>query len=231
MNYFTHGRPFLADPYRVAGTAVPDWLNVVNRAAKARSRRAQLLVEHANPRWAAVARGIVQHHHDDHWFHQTPAFAELSLQFTVELRSLLPEPGFRPSFLGHILVELMLDAALIEQAPEQLDAYYAALEAVDADEVSRAVHEVATQSAGLLAIFIHRFCGERFLYDYLDDRKLLRRLNHVMRRVKLEPLPESLSTYLPSVRERVRTRQQELLREPDVAADKATSLLSQGHHR
>ena len=212
----------------VAGTAVPDWLNVVNRSAKARARRALVLSEDPNPRWAAVGRGIVRHHHDDHWFHQSPAFAELSLQFTLELRSLLPEPGFRPSFLGHILVELMLDATLIEQAPDELDAYYAALRAVDADEVSRAVHQIASQSAGLLAIFIQRFCDERFLYDYTDHAKLYRRLNHVMRRVKLAPLPETVIAYLPSVRERVQARQAELLREPEGAVEATNSFLSQG---
>ena len=31
MNYFAHGVRFLEDPYFLAGTAVPDWLSVVDR--------------------------------------------------------------------------------------------------------------------------------------------------------------------------------------------------------
>ena len=37
------------------------------------------------------------------------------------------------------------------------------------------------------------FCAERFLYDYLDDAKLLSRLNRVMRRVKLPPAAAGVS--------------------------------------
>lgn len=212
MNYFAHGRHFLNDPYFVAGTAVPDWLSVVNRRVRARSNRATSLIEDEDARIAAVARGIVQHHHDDRWFHGTRAFAELSLEFTVKIRDRLPpDDGFRPSFLGHILVELLLDAALFENDMERLDQYYAALEGIDADLVQSAVNRIATQQTGLLVFFIPRFTVERFLYDYLDDEKLLRRLNAVMRRVKLTPLPEALCELFPAARQSVRRRKDELL--------------------
>ncbi len=41
---------------------------------------------------------------------------------------------------------------------------------------------------------IQLFCRERFLYDYLDDAKLLTRLNRVMRRVRLPELPHRCSS-------------------------------------
>src|SRR5687768_7726430 len=111
MNYFAHGRRYVHDAYFLSGTAVPDWLNVVDRRVRVRSKAAQQFVDDSDPQVAALARGIVQHHYDDQWFHQTRAFAELSLRFTLEIRELLqPDDGFRPSFLGHILVELLLDA-------------------------------------------------------------------------------------------------------------------------
>src|SRR5437868_4634709 len=144
MNYFAHGRRFVADPYFLAGTAVPDWLNVVDRKVRARSKHAARFVDDAEPRLAAVARGIVQHHFDDGWFHQTRAFAELSLDFTVAIRDLLPpDDGLRPSFLGHILVELLLDAELVAQAPERLAAYYQALESINPTVVAHAVNQIA----------------------------------------------------------------------------------------
>ena len=118
MNYFAHARRFLDDPYMVAGTAVPDWLNVVDRRVRTRSKSAAPLVHDADPYLAAVARGVVQHHHDDAWFHQTAIFTRLNLHFTVEIRDRLEhEAGLRPSFLGHILVELLLDAELIHDEP------------------------------------------------------------------------------------------------------------------
>ncbi|MEZ6113842.1 MAG: hypothetical protein R3C99_22950 [Pirellulaceae bacterium] len=215
MNYFAHAYRFLADPYFVAGTATPDWLSVVNRRSRARERLAVRFIDDDDPLVRAVARGIVRHHRDDDWFHRTRAFAELSLEFTLAIRDSLPaDDGFRPSFLGHILVELLLDAELIAEHPERLDAYYRVLDALDVDSVSRAVNQMVTEPAGMLPLFIPRFSAERFLYDYADDGKLLFRLNGVMRRVKLPPLPESFRELFPAMRRQVADRKLELLREP-----------------
>lgn len=212
MNYFSHARRFLREPYFMAGTAVPDWLNVVDRRLRARERLARMWVDDVAAELSAVARGIVQHHRDDDWFHQTRAFAELSLAFTLAIRDLLPaDDGFRPSFLGHILVELLLDATLIEDDPLSLDAYYAALEGIDPRLVAEAVSRITGKDAGKLAILIPRFSAERFLCDYLDDAKLLTRLNHVMRRVGLAQLPAELMRLFPAARAEVRSRRGELL--------------------
>lgn len=212
MNYFAHGRRFVQDAYFLAGTAVPDWLNVVDRRVRARSKAARNFLEHADHRESAVAQGVIQHHLDDNWFHQTRAFAELSLQFTLECRQRLQnDEGFRPSFLGHILVELLLDAALIEQDSHLLGSYYAALDRLDPTAVTSAVAQITGRNIDLLTTFISRFSAERFLYDYVDDAKLLTRLNHVMRRVQLPPLPATLSDFFPEARQSVRDRQAELL--------------------
>ncbi len=215
MNYFAHGRRFLDDPYFLAGTAIPDWLNVVDRRVRVRGKHAQALVDDADPRIAAVARGVVQHHQDDDWFHRTAAFAELSWSFTADVRdALAPDPGLRPSFLGHILVEMLLDAALIAPAPERLEAYYAALSSLDPHVVQAAVNRAAPRPTTGLAPLIPKFIEVRFLFDYLDDARLLKRLNNVMSRVHLAPLPPSFLDLLPDFRRRVTTRQHELLAEP-----------------
>ena len=60
-----------------------------DRKTRLRSRRAAEFVADEDPIVAAIARGVVQHHIDDGWFHATPAFNELSLQFAVEIRELL----------------------------------------------------------------------------------------------------------------------------------------------
>src|SRR4051812_38665606 len=118
MNYLAHGWRFTAEPYFLAGTAAPDWMNVIDRKLRLRSRVATRFVGNPDTQLASVARGVVQHHADDAWFHATPAFNELSLAFAVELRDALPgDEGFRPSFLGHIMVELLLDAVLAEENP------------------------------------------------------------------------------------------------------------------
>ena len=212
MNYFAHGRSFLGNPYFLAGTATPDWLNVADRRVRVRRTHALALVGDADPRVAAFARGVAQHHHDDDWFHRTAPFAELSWAFTVQIRDALqPDEGLRPSFLGHILVELLLDACLAEEEPRRLDEYYAALASLDPAATQQAISRLATQPTNRIALLVPRFIAERFLYDYLDDGKLLTRLNHVMRRVGLPQLPLSLVELLPAMRDRVRQRKSALL--------------------
>jgi hypothetical protein len=212
MNYFAHGRAYVRDPYFMAGTAVPDWLSIVDRQVRAKPKGAKPLVDDPDPRVASLAQGIVKHHADDDWFHQTTAFHELNVAFTGEIRAILSgDDGFRPAFLGHILVELLLDAVLIQHQPERLDEYYDALAQIDAELVQQVVNQIAAKPTDRLAPLLPRFISERFLYDYADDGKLLHRLNQVMRRVNLAPLPESLLSFFPAARERVASRHLELL--------------------
>jgi hypothetical protein len=212
MNYFAHGRAYTHDPYFLAGTAIPDWLSIVDRQVRAKPKGARLLVDDRDERVSALARGVLQHHADDDWFHQTAAFHELNVAFTGQIRTILAgDDGYRPAFLGHILVELLLDAVLVEQQPEQLDAYYQALTAIEPELVEATVNRISLKPTDRLAPLLPRFLSERFLYDYAHDGKLLHRLNQVMRRVNLPPLPESLLGFFPEARQTVARRHKELL--------------------
>ncbi len=62
-----------------------------------------------------------------------------------------------------------------------------------------------------LAPMIAAFCRERILGDYLDDRRLLLRLNQVMRRLKFAPLPEGFAGLLPWARRLIDGRRTDLL--------------------
>jgi hypothetical protein len=205
MNYLAHALPFLDDPYFVAGVAVPDWLNVVDRKCRARAKFAAPFTTHEDPRRAALAKGIVQHHYDDGWFHQTEAFGRLQLEFTKRFREALPgDISMRPGFLGHILVELLLDAVLMERDTTVLDAYYDALDRLNVELVGEWVSAMATIPATGLPYLIGRFREVRFLYDYLDDAKLLSRINGVLQRVRLAELPPTIESLIRDARVDVR---------------------------
>lgn len=212
MNYFAHGFRFIDDPYFLAGTAVPDWLSVVDRRVRVRPRDAEAAAGRDDAVLARVARGVARHHADDARFHCTEAFSDLSLRFTVAIRDLLPpDDGLRPSFLGHILVELLLDSVLIDEWPGLIDAYYRSMQEVEGWIVEEAVNRMASRRTERLGLFIPLFTRERFLCDYADDLKLHRRLNQVMKRVGLEPLPEKFCEFLPEARRGVVERRRELL--------------------
>ncbi len=212
MNYFAHGYRFVDDPYFLAGTAVPDWLSVVDRRVRVRPKDAENHAQTADGVSARIARGIAQHHADDARFHTTDAFAELSWRYTVAIRDLLPgDDGLRPSFLGHILIEILLDAVIIGEQPQSLEAYYQAMSEVDAGVVEETVNRIATAKTERLALLIPAFTRERFLCDYSDDGRLLRRLNQVMRRVGLDLLPDRFMEVLPAARREVAQRRYDLL--------------------
>ena len=215
MNYLAHGWRLTERPYLLAGVSVPDMLSVVDRSIRARSKMARPFANDADEVLSHVAQGVVQHHTDDAWFHQTRAFAELSLSLTALTRDALEQDaGFRPSFLGHILIELLIDARLAEDDPQLLESYYQAWEAVDADRVSAAVSTITAKDASRLAVFVQRFRELRFLHDYQEDAKLWFRLNQVMHRVGLPALPATFQNILPDVRQIVYPRVAELLSEP-----------------
>lgn len=224
MNYFAHALPFLdQSPYFVAGAAVPDWLSVVDRQSRVRRKSVSAWIADSDPTTAAIARGMLQHLTDDARFHETRAFAESSLALTVLARDALGEErGLRPSFLGHLLVEVMLDASLVAESPDGLEKYYRLLESIDGRLIQETVNRMTSRPAERLAWMVAGFRRERILGDYADDGRLMMRLNQVMRRVGLDFLPERFREILPEARRLVASRRQELLagipvREPWVA--------------
>ena len=212
MNYFSHALPFLADPYFVAGTSVPDWLAVADRGVRVKAKFVEPLAACPDCETATIARGLMQHFRDDAQFHKTRAFTEATLELSAAIRRVLAaDSGFRPSFLGHVLIEVLLDWTLAEDNPGGLDAYYRALESIDPALVQETVNRMSARATDRLVPMIFLFCRERILWDYGRDDKLLLRMNQVMRRVGFVPLPEGVRELLPAARQLVRRRQHELL--------------------
>lgn len=212
MNCFTHALPFLNDPYFAVGSCLPDWLGAVDRKVRVREKASEAFFQDGDDNVASLAKGIAQHHQDDHWFHQTHAFSMLSMQLSLECRERLgDEAGFRPGLLGHIIIELMLDAHLDAKFPGKLQTYYEAVESVNAEFVQETVNRIATKSTSKLVWYFEVFLRERYLFDYADDDRLLYRMNHVFKRVKLPPIGSELDDWLPTVRNRVYQQAPQLL--------------------
>lgn len=211
MNYFAHAYQYLHDPYFTAGTAVPDWLSVVNRRARMRPRIVAPHMEHGDGVTRRVAAGILQHLTDDRLFHGTPAFSEALTQVLGVIRPTMIDGRIPPVFLSHLLVEVLLDAALAARFPAEMDAYYRALEGVSAETIASIVSRMTEQPILGFAPFVRLFCRERILFDYLEDDKLWVRLGQVMRRLHLPPLPGELRDRLPQLRALIAGRQEELL--------------------
>ncbi len=212
MNYLSHGYRFLDDPLKLAGTAVPDWLSVVDRKVRVRSRRVRehfASLEHED---RSIAEGMLQHLRDDDLFHRCPRFLMLESELSMRFRRLIPDPfDHRPPFLGHIVIELLLDSVIAEEHPSVLENYYRALGDVSPLQIEQLVNRIASRSTDQLAAFIQKFTAARILYDYADDERLLHRLNQVLRRVTLPPLEDACVSVLRDARRLIRLHGSELL--------------------
>jgi hypothetical protein len=205
MNYFAHGIRFLDRPWFLAGTALPDWLSVIDRRVRLRHKHVAQRADGSGSIDAELAAGARQHFEDDHWFHKTRAFAEATAHLARLFRDFLgPGDNFRCGFLGHIACELLLDSVLIERHPGLIDRYYATFAQLDAARLSEAVGALAGQPVDV-AHWLPLFCREQFLRDYADSVRLAYRLNQVLRRVKLDPLPAGIDEPLSAGRSIVRS--------------------------
>lgn len=232
MNYFAHGYRFIDRPHFLVGTALPDLLSAVDRGVRLRGRRVSPFAEEANGDAAELAAGVLQHLADDHWFHETPAFHETTGEMTRLFRRLLgPDDGFRPGFLGHITTELLLDAVLIDRRPALLDDYYEAVAAVDPQFIEDNVNRMVKVPTDQVARFLPVFVEIQFLRDYVQSDRLLFRLNQVMRRVRLKPLPDETAPLLDVGRAIVEARADDLLsnRPADDASDLHNEQLTTDH--
>jgi len=216
MNFLSHAIPYLDQPLLAISTGIPDWLGVVDRKIRARGKLAQPFLNSDDKELRSVAGGITRHIEDDRWFHGTQAFVETNMLFAVELRDLLPgDAGFRPTFVGHILIEMLLDALWIREDRSTADRYYDTIASIPGETIQRCVNTITGKPTDRLADVIRRFHDIQFLYDYLEHDKLLFRLNQVMKRVGLTELPESVGHWLSRAEKVVESRRTELLTPPD----------------
>ena len=197
VNYLAHSLRFLDAPPRLAGVCLPDMLSAIDRKCRLRERHVQPLTGDADPFACEVAKGVLAHLADDHWFHGTEAFLVTSGKLTRHIRAALPDDeSHRVGFLGHILTEILLDRWLIAQLPDLLETFHAGLATLDGDKLQAVVNRVATRPTERLAPMYPRMIAERFLDDYPFDDRLLRRLNGVMKRVGLPRLPDEFAPRL-----------------------------------
>jgi hypothetical protein len=200
------------DAYFAVGCCLPDWLSACDRKCRAREKNAVKFVDDSDPIVAATARGVVQHHQDDDWFHRTPIFNRLILKFAVELKELYGnERSMRPSLIAHIMVEVFLDAYLNAKFPGKLDLFYQLVGTVDGEKIQSAINLFATRPTDKLADEVRRFVEARYLFDYDTNEGARYRINRVLKAVKLDQMDDRVFDWMPSARERVYENAEELL--------------------
>ena len=212
MNFLAHGYCWLDRPYFLAGTAVPDWLVVADRSIRLRWERVEGWSRRTDGPAGELAQGMLQHLRDDLCFHSNSAFIKLSRRLTQQLGEVLGErDNLRPAFLGHLLTELLLDAALAREDFSRISRYYHSLAGVCPEMIEAVVGEICGRATDRLAPMIRRFLSAQVLWDYLEDWALVNRVNQILRRTGFSPVGEEFVRILPQARSWVETERAHLL--------------------
>ena len=212
MNCFSHALPSLDNAHIAMGSCIPDWLGAIDRKCRVRERKATPFLNHEDPIVANIAQGIVNHHQDDHWFHSNKTFQKMNIKLSVELREQLAGArGMRTGFVGHVMIELFLDAWLHAKFPGKLEYYYEQMETIEPQQVEDAINLFASKPTQKLAPTIPKIIAERYLFDYSENETTLYRMNRVLNRIGLEMLDDSVIPWMEKARQRVYDNAKSLL--------------------
>ena len=141
-------------------------------------------------------------------------------EVTALLRRHHPELR-RATFLGHILVEILMDAWLMRRDPTLADRYYAALDELALEPLVGWLNAWATEPADRLTSWIEGFRRIQFLRTYSDDGEVVARLEAVARRVRLPALPPGVHRAVHAARLWIEPRAPALLAASESPPDDA----------
>ena len=164
------------------GVTVPDLLTGSERGV--RPSKKKLADSNADAESCSLAKGLERHLDDDAWFHRSDAFKSVTQQISTRFKE--EAPDVRASFFAHIVMEILLDAALMKSDPSLCKRFYEILETFDADDVHRRSNPFLNRPSETLSKTLTRFCEVRFIEGYENDRYVLRSLIGVARRVRLK---------------------------------------------
>ena len=190
MNLVAH---FYLDRQRVnsyftVGAATPDLLSIYNSRLRIKQRHLRKLTEEERGRVnPPFLDGLQRHFFADGVFHTSPLFHSETKRVSNMLVDYFPDLNIeRKFFIGHILLELLLDKVLITRHPGILESYYGHFESLQPFRDVRQSLEIAVgHELPNYERYLSRFLRRKYLYHYADPEHLAWLLRHILRRVRI----------------------------------------------
>lgn len=171
----------------MAGAASPDLMSVYgghHRLRPGMIRRMSWLPEGAEKPFIA---GIRRHFEADAWFHQSALFLDPVHELAAVIRSEYSTLKLRhPSFISHILFELVLDKVLLEQIPGLCERFYAEWHTLDPARVKDISRKVTGYPLEGYETYLRQFRERAYLFRYADTGHIAMVLHRILQRVNLE---------------------------------------------
>jgi len=181
MNYLTH---YLIDhkegnPNYNFGLALPDLINVSKRGWRAESHSFPVANKNVNEIW----EGYQQHFAADAKFHNSELFEKHSKRLRKEFdQQGLNQQGIRLFFVGHVLLEMLLDRHIVKTRRDMADQFYEQLNLVNDSDIESFFEAAGDKIPDTFLEFFGKFKNSRYLYSYAENHGMFYALNRLLRR-------------------------------------------------
>ncbi len=185
LSHFYHEIP-VNDPYFTVGLILPDILsNYSFRNRETVKLHAAKIADSDDEEILSLSRGVRRHYEVDGFFHESEFFdrnVEAIKQMILPLH--LPPFEHRLYAFAHVALEIILDRTILLQQPQVCDQMYALLAEAEPKMITEfiSINTAASSPAGV-AEHLQKFIEHKFLYDYLDDDRLLELLGRINSRL------------------------------------------------
>lgn len=182
MNFLSHfylsqGR---RSPYYTLGSVFPDLVRIHNNLWKIRPRQKQIVPASDLDE---IINGWKLHLESDRIFHNTAFFREHTERIRKRIYPVLSRKPFRPFFLAHVSLELLLDHLLLTGGHASPADFYARLEACDPDVLEAFFQQENISDYQSFFPFYHNFCQLRYVKDYEKTANIAYAINQIGKRV------------------------------------------------
>jgi|GEM_PF-1624168 len=174
--------------YFVVGAATPDLLSIYNSSLRIKARHLKKMDDDQSGRITPpFLAGLQRHFFADGVFHTSPLFQAQTRRISAMLVTYFPDLDIqRKFFVGHILLELMIDKVLIDQHPGILESYYGHFEALQPFRELKKASELALgHELPNYEAYMTKFLRRQYLYDYANFNHLAWILRRILRRVNI----------------------------------------------
>jgi len=181
MNYLSH---FFIDhkensPNYNFGLALPDLVNVSKRGWRPENHTFPVPDKNVNDIW----EGYKQHIAVDAMFHNSALFVKHSKRLRKELEGQgFNQPGIRLFFVGHVLLEMLLDRHILKTRKDIADQFYEQLNLVREPDIESFFETAGTQIPERFLEFFGKFKNSRYLYSYTNSSGIFFAINRLLAR-------------------------------------------------
>jgi len=178
----------LVNSYFTVGAATPDLLSIYNSSLRIKARHLRLLSEEDLGKITPpFLDGLNRHFFADGIFHTSPTFHASTKRISTMLEEYFPDLEVkRKFFVGHILLELLLDKVLINLNPGILESYYGHFEALQPfRDIQRSIEIAVGHPVPNYETYLTKFLRKKWLYAYADAEHIAWILKRILRRVRI----------------------------------------------